>query len=189
MAPPASEYGANGAAPTNEDVTLFARGKTAMAVEGDWFTHTIESTARFKFGILPIPAGPDGRWSFTNGLIDAINAHTPSQAAAWQLEQWLGSPASESIMGSGGYVWPGIASIDNTFLSYWKNKGVDVSPFLAEAQDASHMETLPVADQAGQVIASLASDLGPAWLGSEPVAAAMARATRDANTELQHPLG
>jgi hypothetical protein len=92
-------------------------------------------------------------------------------------------------MGSGGYVWPGIASIDSTFLRYWKNKGVDVSPFLAEAQDASHVETLPVADQAGQVITSLASGLGPAWLGSEPVAAAMARATRDANTELQHPLG
>jgi multiple sugar transport system substrate-binding protein len=187
VAPPASEYGANGAAPTNEDVTLFARGKTAMAVEGDWFTDTIAATANFKFGVLPIPTGPDGRWSFTNGLIDAINAHTPNQAAAWELERWLGSPTSESIMGSGGYIWPGIASLDSTFLNYWAKKGVDVSPFLEEAQDSSHVETLPVAPEAGQIITSLAADLGPAWLGSESVSAAMAHAAADANQELQHP--
>ncbi|HEY1642118.1 MAG TPA: sugar ABC transporter substrate-binding protein [Streptosporangiaceae bacterium] len=187
VAPPASEYGANGAAPTNQDVTLFARGKTAMAVEGDWFTSTIASTAKFKFGVLPLPAGPDGRWSFTNGLIDAVNARTPHEAAAWELEQWLGSATSESIMGSGGYVWPGIASLDGTFLSYWKNKGVDVSPFLDAAEDSSHLETLPVSQQAGQVITSLSADLGPAFLGSEPVASAMAKAAKDGTQQLQNP--
>jgi multiple sugar transport system substrate-binding protein len=189
VAPAASEYGANGAAPTNEDVTMFAAGKTAMAVEGDWFTTTIASAAKFKFGVLPVPTGPDGRWSFTNGLIDAINAHTPNQVAAWELERWLGSPTSESIMGSGGYIWPGIASLDSTFLNYWAKKGVDVSPFLEEAQDSSHVETLPVAVEAGQIITSLASDLGPAWLGSESVSAAMAHAAADANQELQRSSG
>jgi multiple sugar transport system substrate-binding protein len=59
------------------------------------------------------------------------------------LDQWLGSPTSESITGSGGYIWPGIASLDTTFLNYWKAKGVDVSPFLEEAEDSSHVETLP----------------------------------------------
>jgi multiple sugar transport system substrate-binding protein len=187
VAPPASEYGSNGAASTNQDVTLFARGDVAMDVEGDWFTDTIESTAKFPFGVLPIPTGPDGRWSFTNGLIDAINVHSPNQAAAWELEQWLGSPQSESIMGSGGYIWPGIASLDSTFLNYWKAKGVDVSAFLDEAQDSSHLETLPVAQEAGQVITTLSQDLGPAWLGNESVASAVAAATKDANQELQHP--
>ena len=187
VAPPASEYGSNGAASTNQDVTLFSAGKVAMDVEGDWFTDTIESSAKFSFGVLPIPAGPDGRWSFTNGLIDAINVHSPNQSAAWELEQWLGSATSESLMGSGGYVWPGIASIDTTFLNYWKAKGVDVSPFLAEAQNSANVETLPVAPEAGQVIVSLASDLGPAWLGQESVAAAVAAAAKDADQELQHP--
>lgn len=187
VAPPVSEYGSNGAASTNQDVALFGAGKVAMDVEGDWFTDTIESTAKFKFGVLPIPAGPDGRWSFTNGLIDAINVHSPQQAAAWELEQWLGSATSQSLMGSGGYVWPGIASLDNTFLNYWKAKGVDVSAFLTEAQNSSHVETLPVAPQAGQVITSLAQDLGPAWLGQESVSAAVTAAAKDADQELQHP--
>ncbi len=187
LAPPASEYGSNGAASTNQDVALFTAGKVAMDVEGDWFTQTIDTQAKFSFGVLPIPTGPDGRWSFTNGLIDAINVHSPNQTAAWELEQWLGSPASEKIMGSGGYVWPGIASIDSTFLDYWKAKDIDVSPFLAEAENSSNVETLPVAPQAGQVIVSLASDLGPAWLGDEPAAKAVATAAKDANQELQHP--
>ena len=186
VAAPASEYGANGTAPTNQDVTLFARGKVAMDFEGDWFTDTIHSTATFPFGVLPVPTGPDGRWSFTNGLIDAINVHSPNQAAAWELEQWLGSPTSEDIMGSGGYIWPGIGALDNTFLDYWKAKGVDVSPFLQEAE-AGKVETLPVAPEAGQVIVTLGNDLGPAWLGTEPVAKAMSQATTDANQLLQHP--
>jgi multiple sugar transport system substrate-binding protein len=187
VAPPASEYGSNGAASTNQDVTLFSRGKVAMDVEGDWFTHTIDSTAKFSFGVLPIPSGPDGRWSFTNGLIDAINPNSPNRTAAWELEQWLGSAKSESMMGAGGYVWPGIASVDNTFLDYWKAKGIDVSPFLAEAQDATHVETLPVATEAGQVIVGLSTDLGPAWLGNESAATAAATAAKDADQELQHP--
>jgi multiple sugar transport system substrate-binding protein len=102
VAPPASEYGSNGAASTNQDVTLFSAGKVAMDVEGDWFTDTIATSAKFSFGVLPIPAGPDGRWSFTNCLIDAINVHSPHQTAAWELEQWLGSPTSESMMGDRG---------------------------------------------------------------------------------------
>jgi multiple sugar transport system substrate-binding protein len=187
VAPPGSEYGSDASAPTNEDVTLFTEGKVAMDVEGDWFTDTIASSAKFSFGVLPIPAGPDGRWSFTNGLIDAINVHSPNQSAAWELEQWLGSSTSESIMGSGGYIWPGIASLDTTFLNYWKAKGVDVSPFLDEAEDSTHLETLPVAPEAGQVIVSLAQDLGPAWLGQESVAQAVASAAKDADQDLQHP--
>lgn len=185
VAAPASEYGANGTAPTNQDVTLFARGKVAMDVEGDWFTDTIASSANFKFGVLPIPAGPDGGFSFTNGLIDGLNVHSPNQAAAWELEQWLGSPASERVMGSGGYIWPGIGSLDYLFENYWKAKGVDVSAFLGEAKNSSHLETLPVAPEAGQVITTLGNDLGPMWLGTEPVAKAVAQATKDGNALLQ----
>jgi hypothetical protein len=62
-----------------------------------------------------------------------------------------------------------------------------VSAFRAEAQDATRVEPLPVAPEAGQVITSLSSDLGPAWLGTEPVARAVATATKDADQELQHP--
>jgi hypothetical protein len=88
-------------------------------------------------------------------------------------------------MGSGGYIWPGIGSLDYLFENYWKAKGVDVSAFLGEAKNSSHLETLPVAPEAGQVITTLGNDLGPMWLGTEPVAKAVAQATKDGNALLQ----
>jgi hypothetical protein len=52
-------------------------------------------------------------------------------------------------------------------------------------EDSTHLETLPVAPEAGQVIVSLSQDLGPAWLGEEPVAQAVATAAKDADQNLQ----
>ena len=62
------------------------------------------------------------------------------------------------------------SSLDSTFLDCWKARGADVSPFLEEAENSSHVEALPVAPEAGQVITSLAADLGPASLSDEPAA-------------------
>ncbi|HXW79805.1 MAG TPA: sugar ABC transporter substrate-binding protein [Acidimicrobiales bacterium] len=184
VAAPASEFGANGTAPSNQDWSLFTSGKVAMDLTGDWALSTFYPTAKFKFGVLQIPAGPDGGFSFTNGLIDAINSRSPNQAADWELEQWLGSAASETIMGSGGYIWPGIASLDHLFLQYYANKGVDVSAFLKEAEDPSHLETLPVAIGGFPSITSISDDLGPMFLGTETVAKALANAARDGDADL-----
>ena len=184
VAAPASEFGANGTAPSNQDWSLFTQGKVAMDLTGDWALSTFYPAAKFKFGVLPIPAGPDGGFSFTNGLIDAINSKSPNQAAAWELEQWLGSPASETIMGSGGYIWPGIASLDHLFLQAWAKRGVNVSAFLNEANDPSHLETLPVAFGGFPSITAISDDLGPMFLGTEPVATALAKAAKDGDTAL-----
>jgi multiple sugar transport system substrate-binding protein len=184
VAAPASEFGANGTAPSNQDWSLFTQGKVAMDLTGDWALSTFYPAAKFKFGVLPIPAGPDGGFSFTNGLIDAINSKSPNQTADWELEQWLGSPASETIMGSGGYIWPGIASLDHLFLNVWKSRGVDVSPFLDEANDPTHLETLPVAFGGFPSITTISDDLGPMFLGTESVAAAVAKATKDGDADL-----
>ena len=185
VAAPASEFGANGTAPSNQDWSLFTQGKVAMDLTGDWALSTFYPAAKFKFGVLPIPAGPDGGFSFTNGLIDAINSRSPNQAADWQLEQWLGSPASETIMGSGGYIWPGIASLDHLFLEAWAKRGVDVSAFLKEAEVPSHLETLPVSFGGFPSITTISDDLGPMFLGTEPVATAVAKAAKDGDVDLQ----
>ncbi|HTW08519.1 MAG TPA: sugar ABC transporter substrate-binding protein [Acidimicrobiales bacterium] len=184
VAAPASEFGANGTAPSNQDWSLFTEGKVAMDLTGDWALSTFYGAAKFKFGVLPIPAGPKGGFSFTNGLIDAINSKSPNQAADWELEQWLGSPQSETIMGSGGYIWPGIASLDHLFLQAWAKRGVDVGAFLKEAEDPSHLETLPVAYGGFPSITTISDDLGPMWLGSEPVASAVAKAAKDGDADL-----
>ena len=109
------------------------KGQVAMWEEGDWNTLSVKSSVTFPVGVATLPIGPQARGSVFNGLIDGLNSHTPYPKQAWELEQWLGSPQSQAILGSGGYVWPAIKSLDPLFLQYWKKQGIDMSAFLTEA--------------------------------------------------------
>ena len=101
-----------------------------------------------------------------NGLIDSVNARSPNQQAAWELEQWLGTPRSEQILGSGGYIWPGIGSLDPLFATYWKSQGLNVTPGMNQAQ-------LDIANQ-----------LAPAYLTGKNIAQAVSAAASQANNDL-----
>jgi multiple sugar transport system substrate-binding protein len=113
---PATLTGPNGSGQNLEQ--MFSQGQIAMWQDGDWNTVSAKSSVTFPLGVTTLPIGPVGRVSVFNGLIDGLNAHTKYPKQAWELEQWLGSPQSEAILGSGGYVWPAIRSLDPLFLQY-----------------------------------------------------------------------
>jgi multiple sugar transport system substrate-binding protein len=182
VAVPGSELGSNAANNSYEDVQLFAQGKAAMIMEGDWETTPISQAVKFPVGVVPLPSGPDGRWSVFNGLIDAINTHTKHPNAAWELEKWLGSSASERILGSGGYVWPAIKSLDPLFIKHWKAKGINMTPFLDEAQ--GNTITWPVAPGMNRALTVMTRDLGPIFLNSGSTASSVRRAATDADNDL-----
>jgi multiple sugar transport system substrate-binding protein len=182
VAAPGSELGSNATNPSSQDISLFARGTVASIIEGDWTTVPITQSVKFKVGVIPMPAGPDGTWSVFNGLIDAINTHSPNQQAAWELEQWLGSPASEKILGSGGYVWPGIRSLDPLFVAHWAKAGINMQPFLNEAH--GNTVTWPVAPGMNQALTDMGRDMGPIYLGHGQVSGSLATAAKDANNDL-----
>jgi len=158
---------------------MFSQGQVAMWEEGDWNTLSVKSSVTFPVGVATLPIGPAGRVSVFNGLIDGLNSHTPHPKQAWELEQWLGSPRSQAILGSGGYVWPAIKSLDPLFLRYWKKQGIDMSAFLTEAH--GQVVSFPVSPGIGDALTEIVNDLGPAWLGTEPVSAALQTAQNDAN--------
>ena len=153
-----------------------------MIEGGSWEIAGIAQTAKFKVGVLQAPAGPAGNWTVANGLIDSINAHSPNQQAAWELEQWLGSPQSERILGSGGYIWPGIGSLDPLFAAYWKSHGVDVTAF----ENESKWSTVfwPVTPGMNQAQLDIANLLAPAYLSGKNVGAAVDAAAKQANSDL-----
>jgi len=182
VALPGAALGTDAAADTSEDVQNFAKGKVAMIEAGDWITSGLPSEVKFPVGVLPFPAGPDGNWTVLNGLIDSINSHSPNQQAAWELEQWLGSPASEKILGGGGYIWPGIPSLDPLFLQYWKSKGIDMQPFLTESK--WHVVYWPVTPGMNNAQLDIANQLAPAYLSGKNVAAAVSAAAKQANDDL-----
>ena len=178
---PGSESGPN--ANGNNLLTLFTQGQVAMWEVGDWNTTAIKGAVKFPVGVAMLPIGPDGRVSVFNGLIDGLNSHTKYPKQAWELEQWLGSAQSQKILGSGGYVWPAIKSLDPLFQQYWAKQGIDMSAFLTEAQ--GKVVNFPVSSGMGAALQQIVNDLGPAWLGSKPVNSALEQAGNDANYALK----
>jgi multiple sugar transport system substrate-binding protein len=182
LAVPGSDLGTNAASNNNEDLQLFAQGKVAMIEGGSWETSGIKQAVKFKLGVMEAPAGPQGKWTVLNGLIDAVNAHGKHQDAAWQLEQWLGSPESERILAGGGYIWPGIPTLDNLYADYWKQQGVDVSAFMTESK--WNTVTWPVTPGMNQAQLDIANLLAPAYLNQQSVPSAVAKAAGQANSDL-----
>ncbi|HUN38415.1 MAG TPA: sugar ABC transporter substrate-binding protein [Trebonia sp.] len=182
VAVPGSDLGTDAAANDSEDQTLFAQGKVATIEGGDWEIAGIKQEVKFKLGVLPAPCGPDGCWTVLNGLIDSVNAHSPNQQAAWELEQWLGSAQSEQILGSGGYIWPGIGSLDSQFASYWQSQGLDVTPF--ESESKWNVVYWPVTPGMGQAQLDIANQLAPAYLSGRNVGQAVSAAASQANDDL-----
>ncbi|MCU1495231.1 MAG: extracellular solute-binding protein family 1 [Acidimicrobiaceae bacterium] len=129
VAPPATVT----ASPTYNAVTdSFASGKVAMYMDGDWDLSTIASSVKFPWGIAPLPSGPKGRVSVTNGLGINVYSHTKNPQAAGLLWAWLTNKSTQSLMSSEGYVWGSMPSVDSLFVKYWSGKGLNVSPFLEE---------------------------------------------------------
>ena len=128
-------------------------------------------------------AGPDGRVSIFNGLIDGLNSHTRYPKQAWELEQWLGSARSQAIMGSGGYVWPAIRSLDPLFLQHWQKAGINMSAFLTEAH--GKVANFPVSAGVGDALTQVFTALGPAWLGTQSVSSALRTAQTNADYVLR----
>jgi multiple sugar transport system substrate-binding protein len=177
---PATESGPN--ANGNNLLQLFDQGQVAMWEAGDWNTGSVKTSTTFPVGVIMLPAGPAGRVSIFNGLIDGLNSHTPYPKQAWELEKWLGSARSQAILGSGGYVWPAIRSLDPLFLQHWQKQGINMSAFLTEAH--GKVANFPNSPGIGDALTKIFNDLGPAWLGTEPVSSALKNAQSDANYAL-----
>jgi multiple sugar transport system substrate-binding protein len=86
-------------------------------------------------------------------------------------------------MGSGGYVWPAIKSLDPLFLQYWQKQGIDMQAFLTEAQ--GKVVNFPNSPGVGDALTDIDNDLGPAFLGTEPVSQALKTAQTDADYVLR----
>lgn len=115
---------------------------------------------------------PAGRISVFNRLTDGIVSNTSHPNEAWELVQWLASPQSQRIVGSGGYVWPAIRSLDLLFLSYWTKKGIDVRPFLTEATGKT--VNFPVATGLAEALSNIETQLGQTFLGSASAVSGLA---------------
>lgn len=132
---------------------VFAARRAALVPVGSWLINWIADNVDFEFGFGRLPAGPEGRKSMFNGLADSIWTGSEHQEEAWEWVKYLGSPEAQQIVGSWGVVFPAIPSAAETAMAAWEEKGLDVSPYLEQAQEEDGTFLFPIVDQASEYTA------------------------------------
>jgi multiple sugar transport system substrate-binding protein len=130
--------------------SLFLEGKAAIAPAGSWRISTY-AEAPFDIAFARLPLGPLGRKSILNGLADSIWTGTPHPEEAWAWVQYLSSVPCQLRVGEAGVVFPAILSGTERALAAYADRGLDVSPYLAQALDPSDIILFPVTENASAV--------------------------------------
>ncbi|MHC9293780.1 ABC transporter substrate-binding protein [Mycobacterium sp. LTG2003] len=125
VAPPASDTNSNG----DFSRSAFLQGRMALFQSGTYNLAAIANQARFRWGVVMLPAGPKGRVSVTNGIAAAANSATPHPDAVRAVLAWMGSKRGNEFLGLRGAAIPAVLAAQPVFHDYWKARGVDVSPF------------------------------------------------------------
>ena len=127
VAPPASDTNGNGDFSRNQ----FLQGRMALFQSGTYNLATIAEQSRFRWGVVPMPVGPVGRVSVTNGIAAAGNSATRHPDAVRQVLTWMGSARGNQYLGASGAAIPAVLAAQRGYFDYWAGRGVDVSPFFS----------------------------------------------------------
>lgn len=125
VAPPASATNNIGDFSRN----VFLQGRMALFQSGTYNLAAVANQARFRWGVVMLPAGPKGRVSVTNGIAAAANSATRHPDAVREVLAWMGSKRGNEYLGAGGAAIPAVLAAQPVYHDYWAGRGVDVSPF------------------------------------------------------------
>ncbi|MDR1152404.1 MAG: sugar ABC transporter substrate-binding protein [Bifidobacteriaceae bacterium] len=123
------------AADTNENGDFskeqFLQGNLALFETGLYNLKEVVDGAQFEWGVAPVPAGPAGARTVTNGIIAAGNAATKNKEATLEVLRWLGSQEGSTAIGQSGSAVPAVVAARDAYTAFWDGQGVDISPFFA----------------------------------------------------------
>lgn len=125
VAPPASDTNSNGDFSRNQ----FLQGNMALFQSGTYNLAAIAEQSHFRWGVAPMPVGPVGRVSVTNGIAAAGNSATKHPDAVRQVLAWMGSARGNRYLGVRGVAIPAVLAAQQVYFDYWARRGVDVGPF------------------------------------------------------------
>jgi multiple sugar transport system substrate-binding protein len=127
VAPPASDTNGNGDFSRN----LFLQGRMALFQSGTYNLAAIAEQSHFRWGVVPMPVGPVGRVSVTNGIAAAGNSASRHPDAARRVLDWMGSASGNRYLGARGSAVPAVLAAQRVYFDYWARRGVDVGPFFS----------------------------------------------------------
>jgi multiple sugar transport system substrate-binding protein len=132
VGPPAADTNSN----SDFSRDAFLEGKLALFQSGLFNLKNIDDGADFEWGVAPIPQGPAGRVSVTNGVVVAGNAASDKQSAITKVLTWLGSEKGNAYLGKTGAAVPAVKSAQARYFDYWDGKDVSVDPFFDVIEQA-----------------------------------------------------
>ncbi|HEX7427167.1 MAG TPA: sugar ABC transporter substrate-binding protein, partial [Mycobacterium sp.] len=79
--------------------------------------------------VVPLPVGPVGRVSVTNGIAAAGNSASKHPDAVRQVLTWMGSTRGNQYLGARGVAIPAVLAAQRVYFDHWARRGVDARPF------------------------------------------------------------
>jgi multiple sugar transport system substrate-binding protein len=156
--------------------------KAAMGITGSWMAgYYLGGTVKQKYAFAPLPTGPAGRKSATNGLSDAIYAGTKHKEEAWQWVKYLASTDCQDIVAEKAVVFPAIRSSSDKALAAFSAKGQDVTVFVEQAKAQGGTFLLPITENSARVAEVVQGALDAVWLGQKDAAGALGAANTEVN--------
>jgi len=164
---------------------LFTSQKIGMVLDGSWMIGFYGGQTEFKVGFARLPVGPVGRRSMFNGLADSIYVKTTHPREAWQWVKYLGSAAAQNVVGSYGAVFPAIESGVQAALRTYKERGLDVSAFTAQALEKNGTFLFPITDHASEINSIMQEAFDSVFLGKASAADALPAANQKVDALFQ----
>ncbi|MGP9695453.1 ABC transporter substrate-binding protein [Brachybacterium sp. AOP25-B2-12] len=139
--------------------------KAALATAGSWMIGTYSGLDGVDLGIAPLPSGPIGTpISMFNGLGDSIASQTEHRTEAGKLIAFLGSDASQEIIGGRGIVFPATDAGTEAAISAYESKKLDVAPF-TDRVELKQTGQYPLTENSASIASLLQPAFDQAWLG------------------------
>ncbi len=159
---------------------LFQSGNIAMVTDGSWMIGTyLGSDFEVGFGRLPI--GPEGRRSMFNGLADSIWVGTDHVQESWEWVKFLASADCQNIIGESGVVFPAIPEAAQLSQQVRADNGVDVSPFVEQADEEGGTFLFPITDYGGEIATIMNETMDSIGLGQIDAASGLEAANAEVN--------
>jgi len=161
--------------------SVFAAGTAALVFQGSWMINWLNDNLTFPFGFGRLPIGPEGRICMFNGLADSIWAGSEVQEAAWEWVKFLASEEAQMIVGQSAVVFPAIPAAAEAALASFEEKGLDVSPYLEQAQQENGTFLFPIADNASEYTSIMTAAMQSIALGEQTAEEALPKANEEVN--------
>ncbi len=162
--------------------SVLESGKAAMGITGSWMAgYYLGPTVKQKYAFAPLPTGPAGRKSATNGLSDAIYAGTKHKEQAWQWVKFLASAECQDVVAAKAVVFPAVKTSSEKALAAFTAKGQDVTVFVAQATTPDGTFLLPITENSARVSEIVQGAMEGVWLGQKAAADGLVAANTEVN--------